>query len=100
MAFLGTDFIVSLVPESIYIPRLNEASVDSRVLVFSVAMSVLTGLMFGLIPVLSMIRMEPFARLGGGAVTLAGGTLRKRFRTSLVVSQMAIAMVLSVGTGL
>jgi predicted permease len=100
VAFLGTDFIVSLVPESIYIPRLSEASVDGRVLVFSVVMSVLTGLMFGLIPVLSMIRMEPFARLGGGAVTLAGGTLRKRFRASLVVSQMAVAIVLSVGTGL
>ncbi len=100
VAFLGTDFIVSLVPESIYIPRLNEASVDGRVLVFSVVMSVFTGLMFGLIPVLSMIRMEPFARLGGGAGTVAGGTLRKRFRTSLVISQMAVAIVLSVGTGL
>jgi len=100
VAFLGTDFIVSLVPESIYIPRLNEASVDGRVLVFSVVMSVFTGLMFGLIPVLSMIRMEPFARLGGGAGTVAGGTLRKRFRTLLVISQMAVAIVLSVGTGL
>lgn len=100
VAYLGTDFIVSLVPESIYIPRLNEASVDGRVLVFSVVMSILTGLMFGLIPVLSMIRMEPFARLGGGAGTFAGGTLGKRFRASLAVSQMAVAIVLSVGTGL
>ena len=100
VAFLGTDFIVSLVPESIYIPRLNEANVDGRVLVFSVVMSVLTGLMFGLIPVLSMIRMEPFARLGGGAGTVASGTLRKRFRASLVISQMAVAIILSVGTGL
>ena len=100
VAFLGTDFIVALVPESIYIPRLNEASVDGRVLVFSVVMSVLTGLIFGLIPVLSMIRMEPFARLGGGAGTVAGGTLRKRFRASLVISQMSVAIILSVGTGL
>jgi putative ABC transport system permease protein len=100
VAFLGTDFIVSLIPESIYLPRVNEASVDGRVLVFSVVMSVLTGLMFGLIPVLFMIRMEPFARLGGGAGTFAGGTLRKRFRTSLVISQMAVAIILSVGTGL
>lgn len=100
VAFLGTDFIVSLIPESIYLPRVNEASVDGRVLVFSVVMSVLTGLMFGLIAVLFMIRMEPFARLGGGAGTFAGGTLRKRFRTSLVISQMAVAIILSVGTGL
>jgi len=100
VAFLGTDSIVSLVPESIYIPRLNEASVDTRVLVFSITMAVFTGLLFGMIPVLSMIRMEPFARLGGGAGTVVGGTLRKRFRTSLVISQMAIAIILSVGTGL
>jgi len=76
VAFLGTDFIVSLVPESI--PRLNEASVDGRVLVFSIAMSIFTGLIFGLIPVLSMIRMEPFARLGGGAGTVIGGNAAKK----------------------
>jgi predicted permease len=100
VAFLGTDFIVSLVPESIYIPRLNEASMDGRVLVFSIAMSIFTGLIFGLIPVLSMIHLEPFVRLGGGAGTVIGGTLRKRGRTSLVISQMAVAIILSVGTGL
>jgi putative ABC transport system permease protein len=99
VAFWATGFIVSMVPESIYIPRLNEASIDAQVLAFSIAMAIFTGLIFGLIPIFSMIQMQPFARLRGGAGAVMGGT-RKKLRTSLVTLQMAVAIILSVGTGL
>jgi putative ABC transport system permease protein len=99
VAFLATGFIVSLVPESVYIPRLNEATIDGHVLAFSFAMVVVTGLTFGLIPIFSTIHMQPFARLGGGAGAVIGGT-PKKLRTSLVTCQMAVAIILSIGTGL
>jgi putative ABC transport system permease protein len=99
-ALLGTNSIIALVPESIYIPRLNETSLDGHVLAFSVAMAISAGLIFGLINAFSMIRTDPFIHLGGGAGAVIQNTLRKKVRISLVVLQMAVAIILTVGTGL
>ena len=98
--FGATSSMVALVPESIYIPRLNETSLDGHVLAFSVVMAIFAGLIFGLIGAFSMIRTDPFVHLGGGAGAVIPNTLRKKARTSLVVLQMAVAIILTVGTGL
>ena len=100
LALWGTNSIIALVPESVYIPRLRETSLDSHVLAFSVAMAITAGLIFGLISAFSMIRMDPFTHLGGGTGTIIQNTLRKKARIVLVVLQMAVAIILTVGTGL
>jgi len=100
LAFWGTNSIIALVPDSIYIPRLNETSLDGHVLAFSVAMAVCAGLIFGLVGAFSMIHADPFIHLGGGAGAVIPNSLRKNTRISLVVLQMAVAIVLTVGTGL
>jgi putative ABC transport system permease protein len=100
LAFWGTRSIVALVPESIYIPRLNETSLDAHVLGHSVAMAIFVGLIFGMIGALSIIRKDPFVHLGAGAGTLVPNSLRSKARSSLVVLQIAVAIILTVGTGL
>lgn len=100
LAFWGTRSIVALVPESIYIPRLNETRLDAHVLAYSIAMAISVGLLFGLISAFSIIRTDPFVHLGGGAGAVIPNTLRNKARISLVVLQMAVAIILTVGTGL
>ena len=48
LAFWGTDALMALAPDNI--PRLNEIGVDARVFGFTLAVSVITGIVFGLIP--------------------------------------------------
>jgi putative ABC transport system permease protein len=100
LAFWGTNSIIALVPESIYIPRLNETSLDGHVLAFSVAVAICAGLIFGLVGAFSMIYVDPFVHLGGGAGAVIPNSLRRNARISLVVVQMAVAIILTVGTGL
>ncbi len=100
LAFCGTSSIVALVPQSVYIPRLNETSLDGRVLAFSIVTAISTGLIFGLICAFTMIRTDLFAHLGGGSGAVIPNALRKRARTSLVILQMAVAIILTIGTGL
>ena len=100
LAFWGSESIVRLVPESIYIPRLNETSLDGRVLAFATTIAISTGLIFSLICAFFVIRRDLFTTLGGGAGAVIPNTLRRRARTTLVVLQMAVAVVLTVGTGL
>jgi predicted permease len=76
------------------IPRLNQASVDVRVLLFTVAVSLLCGLLFGLAPALDRPRVET---LGGGR-SAAGG--RYRLRQALVASQVCGSLILLTAAGL
>jgi putative ABC transport system permease protein len=98
LAFWGTRSIVALVPESIYIPRLNETRLDVHVLGYSVVMAISVGLIFGLVSAFSMIRKDPFLHLGGGAGAIIPNTLRNKARISLVILQLAVAIILTVGT--
>ena len=79
------------------IPRLEEAGLDGTVLAFALAVSLLAGLLLGLVPVVRASRIAPRASLVEGDRT-AGS--RSRLRTALVVVQMAMALTLLVGGGL
>ena len=85
-------WFVAIAPDGI--PRLHQATLDTRVLLFAVAMSLAAGLLFGLAPALSTPRSE----------TLAGwrtvGTRGHFFRQSLVAAQIAVSVVLLAGAGL
>jgi putative ABC transport system permease protein len=81
------------------IPRLDQTSLDSRVLFFALGVSVLTGLLFGLFPALSASRCDPSEILAHSGTRSVKGT-RSRFRQGLIVAQVALTVVLLTGSGL
>ena len=97
LAVWWSDLLVSLGKEDI--PRAVQVGMDWRVLAFTLGVSVLTGLIFGVVPALHSSKTELTDSLkeGRGA---GGGARRNRMRNALVVSELAIAVVLLVGAGL
>lgn len=81
-----------------FTPRAAEISLDNTVLLFTLVVSVATGLVFGLLPALSTRRnLIPSLKEGGQSAAGAG---RQRLRGALVVAQVAVSFVLLVGAGL
>jgi putative ABC transport system permease protein len=81
-----------------FTPRAAEISLDTTVLLFTLAVSVATGLVFGLLPALSTRQsLIPSLKEGGQSAAGAG---RRRLRSALVVAQVAVSFVLLVGAGL
>jgi putative ABC transport system permease protein len=95
LALCGTGFIVSQLPDSI--PRLQSAKIDAPVLVFALAVSLLTGLLFGLAPALQASR-QCLTALKQGERGSSG--LGKRLRSAFVVGEVALTLTLLVGAGL
>ncbi len=81
------------------IPRLDEISLDLRVLGFTFAVSVFTGLMFGLAPALQASRSDLNEALKDGMKGATGGG-KYRLRSALVVTEVALALMLLIGAGL
>jgi putative ABC transport system permease protein len=96
LAWLGVKALIALGPENL--PRLQEIDVDGRILFFTLALSVLTGLIFGLAPALQASRPRLQHTLKEGAAAATRG--RHWLRNLLVVGEVAIAMTLLVGAGL
>jgi predicted permease len=86
------------------IPRLDAIGLDGRVLAFTFAVSILTGILFGLAPALRAARVDINSTLKAGGRNTQGdgglGSSRRRLRSLLVVGELAISMVLLVGAGL
>jgi predicted permease len=98
LADAGIRLLRSMGPDSI--PRIGEISLAPIVLVFTAAISILAGLAFGLIPVLKFARPDLSSALKEGGRTLGDSRERHRVRNALVVSQIALALVLLVSSGL
>ena len=98
LAFGGIRLLLAMGPESI--PRLEEISLDPMVLLFTLVISVLAGILFGLIPVFKYARPDVTFALKEGGRTLSEGRERHRARSALVVSQVALALVLLICSGL
>jgi putative ABC transport system permease protein len=96
LAHWGTAFIASQLPGSI--PRLAEADVDLRVLLFTLGASVLTGLLFGLAPALQASRLNLTDALKNGDRGSAGS--RQHLCRALVVCEVTLTLTLLVGAGL
>jgi putative ABC transport system permease protein len=96
LAFWGTSLIAAQLPDGI--PRLQEANVDAPVLVFTLAISLLTGLLFGLAPALQASRPNLTEGLKEGDRGSSGR--RQRLRSVLVVGEIALTLALLVGAGL
>ena len=97
LAFWGVELFVALAPRDL--PRLAEVTVDGRVLLFTSAVSVLTGLAFGVLPAWRAARVDLVRGLADGGS--AGAAVRsQRLRSILVVAEVALSLVLLVGAGL
>lgn len=81
------------------IPRLDQATMDYKVLLFTLGLSALTGMVFGLSPVLRLSRGDLQDSLKAGS-RIAGAEMRTRVRSALVISEVALALVLLAGAGL
>jgi predicted permease len=82
------------------LPRFEQVAIDGRVLAFAVALSVLTGLAFGLVPGLRASRGDIRGALHEGGRGVFGSIRRDRLRRSLVIGEVALSFVLLVGAGL
>jgi putative ABC transport system permease protein len=96
LAWIAVPLLSQLVPNSV--PLASMPSVDGRVLFFALALTVVTGLAFGLAPVLRGRRGSDLQGLREG--TRAGGGARERFRSGLVIAEVAASVALLVSAGL
>jgi len=83
-----------------HIPRLEGVSIDGRSLVFTVLVSLLTGVLFGLAPAWQASKPDVYETLKDSSRGMAGGLHRSRLRSLLVVLEVALSLVLLVGAGL
>jgi putative ABC transport system permease protein len=97
-AFWGVEALSKLLPESL--SKLQDVNLDARVFLFTLAVSVLTALVFGGVPALLAARAKPGDTLSEVARDVAGGLSGRYVRRVLVVSEVALAVVLLVGAGL
>lgn len=98
LAYAGVHFLVAAGPANL--PRLSEISIDTRTLGFASLLSVLSGLLFGLIPALKYAGRRTTLDLRSAGRTISVSRERHRARNLLVIGQMAIAVVLLVSAGL
>lgn len=98
LAIWGIDLLSSLLPASL--PRGNTINVNSRVLIFTFALALLTILIFGLLPALQAARADVRESLNEGGRSGIGGRKQGRLRRLLVITEVALALVLLIGSGL
>jgi putative ABC transport system permease protein len=99
LATWGIDFLMRLIP--INIPRIHEATVhtDAKVLIFTIGLSLVTGILFGLIPALQAQKVNLNESLKESSKSSSGIQGRKT-RNLLVISEVALALVLLAGAAL
>ena len=97
LASWGVDLLIAYGPADV--PRLHDVSLDRYVLFFTLFVSVLTGVLFGLVPAFQASRPDPGNTLkqDGRGLSHAG---RNRMRSALIVSEVALSLMLLVGAGL
>jgi putative ABC transport system permease protein len=97
LALWGVKLVTTLDPNNF--PRINEVSIDGRVLLFTLLISLLTGVLFGLAPVLQLPRHKLYEPLKeGGRTSHSAG--RRSLRQVLVITEVALALILLIGAGL
>lgn len=92
----GTRAALALLPAAL--PRAREIGLDSRVLLFTLGISVTAGLLFGLVPALRTSRRDLLTSLKEGARSISG--VHHRTQNAFVILEMAMALVLLAGAGL
>jgi len=93
-----TGLLLRLVPTTI--PRLHEVGFNSSVLLFTFGVSLVTGVLFGLVPAVQASRPDVLAGLKEGTAGAGFGARSNRLRGLLVVTELALSLVLMIGAGL
>ena len=96
LAYVGVDLLIAFA--SRFTPRAAEIAIDGPVLLFALAVAMLTGLFFGAIPALPLTGRVMEALKNGTGISAAGRS--QRIRGALIVSQVAVAFTLLIGAGL
>jgi predicted permease len=101
VAWLGLGALVSALPQNqrSAMPFFETLRLDPGILLFALALALLTGLVFGLAPALQASRLDLRGALKEGG-RASGGAARRRLRNTLVVAEIALAVVLLIGAGL
>jgi putative ABC transport system permease protein len=95
----GLRALLALIPEAAPLPRMNSIRIDTTVFLFALGLTFCTTLLFGLLPALRLSRVDLLEALKQGTSrTGIGGN--RRVRQSLMVAEIALALMLSVGAGL
>ncbi len=98
LARWGVSVLVRLAPPDL--PRVHEIAPDARMLWVTIAISIATGVFVGLLPAVTASRMAPHAALQENSRGTVGGVFRRRARAALVIAEVALAVTLTIGTGL
>ena len=98
LAFAALRLLVSLAPGNL--PRLQDIAIDIPVLLFTLAVSIVAGLLFGAVPAFKYGRGQLGTALRGGGRTSSASRERHRARSTLVVAQVALALMLLISSGL
>ena len=93
-----TKLLIAVSPANT--PRFDEIKPDARVFIFTLALTIITGLVFGLAPALQASRLSLTDGLKEGLRSAAGGSRSNRLRSLLMVSEIALSFILLVGAGL
>lgn len=98
LAYWGTRTLVAINPDAL--PQGPDIGIDGRVLLFTFAVAILTGLLCGLVPAFSALGGRLYDALKEGGRGMAAGNRGKTMRNVLVLVEVAVALVLLVGAGL
>ncbi|MCI0490972.1 MAG: ABC transporter permease, partial [Blastocatellia bacterium] len=98
LAMWGVELLIRMAPEDI--PRLQHISIDAGVLGWTALVSIVTGIIFGLAPALQSSRLNINETLKEGGRSATESASKRRWRNLLMISELAMAVMLLVGSGL
>jgi putative ABC transport system permease protein len=98
LAVWGVDALLALAPQDL--PRLSEVAIDARVMLFTLGVTMATGVIFGLAPALQASKPDLNETLKDAGRGSSEGARRHRIRSVLVVSELALSLTLLIGGGL
>lgn len=98
LAEVGVAALTRIHPAGL--PQLSSLGLNWRVLMFTLAVSLLTTLLFGLVPALTGTRLNLVEKLKLGSRTTTSGSGAQRMRRALVITEMAMSLMLLIGAGL
>jgi putative ABC transport system permease protein len=98
LAQWGTDALVKTIPQNI--PRISTIQLDAPVLIFTMLVSLVTGVVFGLVPAWQASHVDLNSSLKSGSRTGSGGESKGRVRNALIMAEVALALVLLISAGL
>src|SRR5438270_145697 len=98
LAQWGTEALVKTVPQNI--PRISNIQLDASVLVFTLLVSLVTGVVFGLVPAWQASHVDLNSSLKAGTRTGGGGENKGRIRNALIMAEVALALILLISAGL